>query len=451
MIKRVLRSVIPPSVLSGYHYTLATLAGFYYRFPGNDLIVIGITGTNGKSSTTNFLGQLLMASGQIVGWTSTANFFVNGKEEINDTKMTMLGRFATQKFLRRMKESDCKYAIIETSSQGLAQHRHVGINYDLAVFTNLTPEHIEAHGGFEAYKKAKGILFKHTKQGKHKTIDGCCIRKAAIVNADDKHAPYFLSFGLEYQYAFGGQKESLVEAKRIGHTSTLFLDKINLTSKGTTFSLEGQPFSVNCPGLFQLQNIVTAITTARALGFEWKTLQEAAKKLVPVPGRLEPISEGQSFSVFVDYAYEPAAIEAIYKAIALFERKRLIHVTGSAGGGRDIARRDKIGRLVGSVADIVIVTNEDPYDDPPEQIVQDVANGAYAVGKVEGQNVFSILDRREAINKALSLAEVGDIVVITGKGNEPVMAVENGKKIPWDDRQVVREELAKVSALKTSN
>lgn len=450
MIKRVLRKVVPPSFLSGYHYALANLAAFYYRFPANELIVVGITGTNGKSSTTNFLGQLIMASGKTVGWTSTANFFVNGQEEINDTKMTMLGRFATQKFLRRMKDAGCKYAIVETSSQGLAQYRHVGINYDLAVFTNLTPEHIEAHGSFEAYKKAKGILFKHTKQGSHKTIDGRCIRKAAVVNADDQYAPYFLSFGLEYQYAFGSKKDLLNEAKRIGHTSTLFLNDISLTAKGTSFSLDGQSFFVNCPGLFQLYNIVTAITSAKALGFEWKTLQEAAKKLVPVPGRMEPITEGQSFSVFVDYAYEPAAIEALYKAISLFERKRLIHVTGSAGGGRDVARRDKIGRLVGQTADVVIVTNEDPYDDPPEQIVLDVASGVYAVGKVEGQNVFSILDRREAINKALSLAEEGDIVLITGKGNEPVMAVENGKKIPWDDRQAVREELAKVLSLKMS-
>lgn len=449
MVKRLLRKILPPAALQTYHLALAHLAAFRYGFPSRDMIVVGVTGTNGKSSTTSFLGQLLVAAGKHVGWTSTASFFVDGSEEVNATKMTMLGRFRTQAYLRRMKDAGCTYAIVETSSQGLSQYRHVGINYDVAVFTNLTPEHIEAHGGFEAYKKAKGVLFTHTRRGVHKILQGRCIRKIAVVHADDPHAPYFLGFGLEYQYAFGRNPKALEEASRIGHTTPLLVTDVVLTAQGSTFSVDGHPFSVSCPGDFQVQNIVTAIVTARALGIEWEVLQKGAKGLVAVPGRLESIREGQPFAVFVDYAYEPAALEAVMKAIALFPHKRLIQVTGSAGGGRDVVRRDQIGRLVGKGADLMIITNEDPYDDPPEQIVSDVAKGAYAVGKKEGETVFSILDRREAIRKALELAMPGDVVLVAGKGSEPVMAVEGGKLIPWDDREVVREELRRRSLTKT--
>ena len=184
-LKRLIRKFVPESLMNRYHYLLARFAVLAYRNPSNELVVIGVTGTNGKSSTTQFIGQILEHAGARVGWTSTASFKIGEREWVNDKKMTMLGRCETQKFLREMVRAGCVYAIVETSSQGIAQSRHVGINYDVAVFTNLTPEHIEAHGGFEPYKKAKRELFVRTKHARRKKIPGARNPQAAMVRRNN--------------------------------------------------------------------------------------------------------------------------------------------------------------------------------------------------------------------------------------------------------------------------
>src|SRR3989339_489899 len=194
MLKANLRAIVPESLISAYHYVLARLAAFLYVHPSEKLIVIGVTGTNGKSTTVQFIGRLLESVGERVGWTTTASFKVADHEWVNDRKMTMLGRLQTQKLLRNMVKAGCRYVIIETSSQGIMQSRHIGINYDVIAFTNLTPEHIEAHGGFENYKAAKGKLFDRLHRLPRKKIDGREIEKSIVVNLDDPHAEYFLSF-----------------------------------------------------------------------------------------------------------------------------------------------------------------------------------------------------------------------------------------------------------------
>lgn len=429
MLKERIRALLPESVLNSYHLTLAYLAALCYGFPSNSLIVIGVTGTSGKSSTTQFLGRLLESAGHKVGWATTVDFKVGDREWVNDKKMTMLGRFQTQRLLREMVRAGCAYAIVETSSQGIAQFRHVAINYDVAVFTNLTPEHIESHGGFENYKQAKGKLFAHTKQCAEKSYPHA-MRKMAIVNTDDEHAAYFLSFRLPHQVGFGFRATDA----SLPLQASYHAENEQNTPNGTTFSVEGYPFTLHPLGHFQVLNALAAIATAHELGVSWGTLHEGVAKLAPVPGRLESIEEGQPFSVIVDYAFTPAAFTAVYETIALFKPKRLIHVTGSAGGGRDVARRAILGTMAAEHADIVIITNEDPYDDDPWEIINNVADAAKAAGKQDGVNLFRMLDREEAIQKAVDLAGPGDLVLITGKGSEPVMVVANGKKVPCDDR-----------------
>src|SRR3989338_2498908 len=202
MLKSLLRRIIPEPILQAYHWILAKIAASWYGHPSDKLIVIGVTGTNGKSSTTQFIGQLLESAGKKVGWTSTAGFSVAGQRWENAEKMTMLGRFGTQRLLQRMIAEGCTHAVIETSSQGIEQFRHLGINYDVVVFTNLTPEHIEAHGGFENYKKAKGKLFAHVAASPRKIIAGKTVKKVSVVNVDDPHAAYFLFFPLDLRYGF---------------------------------------------------------------------------------------------------------------------------------------------------------------------------------------------------------------------------------------------------------
>lgn len=424
MIKAIIRRFIPEPVISLYHLLLARAAAAVYRHPSERLVVVGVTGTNGKSSTVQFIGRILEHAGETVGWTTTVGFKVGNRQWINDKKMTMLGRFATQRLLREMVRAGCRYAVIETSSQGILQHRHVGIHYDVAVFTNLTPEHIEAHGGFENYKAAKGKLFAELVEARVKVINGQPVKKVSVVNALDPYAAYFLSFGAGEAYLFGKNVEDA-----------------EITKNGTTFSIEGIKFVFKPIGRFNFENVLAAITTCQALGVPLPKIAEAVANLEPVPGRLEMIDEGQPFTVVVDYAYEPAALSAVYEAIKLFGYRRLIHVTGSAGGGRDVARRAVLGKMSAEHDDIVIVANEDPYDDDPMQIINDVADAAAAHGKRDGVDLHRILDRQEAINKAVELAEPGDLVLITAKGSEPVMAVAGGRKIPWDDRAAARRAI----------
>ena len=430
-MKSFIKKLVPACLISWYHKALAFLAMIIYGCPSNKLIVIGVTGTNGKSTVINLIGEILEDAGFKVGWTATTNFKIAGKEWLNDKKMTMLGRTQTQKFLRAMVKAGCKYAIIETSSEGIKQSRHRGINYDLAVFTNLTPEHIESHGGFENYKKAKGQLFKHLTQRKKKTLNGRLIDKTIIVNADDEHADYFLSFTADKKFTYS-----------IKNPSNFRATDIELRSNGSIFTVNNNSYKSNLYGHVNIYNELAAIAVAKTQNLTDDQIKLALMKFKSMPGRFEFIDAEQPFKVMVDYAPEPESMRQLYETIRVFNFKNIIHVLGSCGGGRDKARQPVLGKFAGEHAQYVIATNEDPYDDDPLKIIDNVAGGALEAGKILNQNLFKILDRREAIAHALSLAKQDDLVLITGKGCEQFICVANGKKIPWDDRKVVKELLS---------
>lgn len=433
MIKRILKWFLPESFLRLYHYLLARMAQFYYANPSNKLIVIGVTGTNGKSSTVNFIAQILEGLGKKVGYTTTAGFMIAGEEIENKMKMTMPGRFYLQSLIRKMVVKGCDYAIIETSSQGLDQYRHLGVNYDVAVFTNLTPEHIEAHGGFENYKKAKGKLFTHTFSGMRKKIEGREIDKLSILNAKSDYIDYYANLSDKVNWFLIGDA--------LGRENEIVWQDYDFNEKGGFGKMRGIEVEIPLIGKFQHENALAAIATVEGLGFELRDILEVVKKLRPVSGRLELINFGQPFSVIVDYAYEPYALKALIEVTKQIKHDRIIGVHGSAGGGRDIARRCLIGKLASEEEDLIIVTNEDPYDEDPRKIIEEVAEGAKKNGAIEGENLYLIDDRKEAIKFALESARENDIVLITGKGSEPVMAVAGDKKIPWSDIEVVKEIL----------
>ena len=211
-----------------------------------------------------------------------------------------------------------------------------------------------------------------------------------------------------------------------------------------SFTVKGTDFVLPLLGEMNIYNSLCAITVAKVLGLSLEEIKRFSGAMKNIPGRQEFINEGQNFKVLVDYAFEPKALASLYEILEMIPHKRLIHVLGSAGGGRDVARRPVLGSLAGENAQIVIVTNEDPYDDDSEQIIEEVAQGASEKSKIEGQDLFKILDRREAIKKALQLAKEGDLVLVTGKGSEQAICVGGGQKLPWDDRKVIREELVKI-------
>ncbi|MCK4745373.1 UDP-N-acetylmuramyl-tripeptide synthetase, partial [Candidatus Parcubacteria bacterium] len=346
---------------------------------------------------------------------------------------------ALQKSLSQMVKNGCRYAIIETSSEGIKQFRHIGINYDILVFTNLTPEHIESHGGFENYKKAKLKLFRHLEKSNRKTMGGKKIRKTIIANLDDKHYPEFLNFKIDKKIGY-----SLDE--KFKKINALTASNIKLNLNGSDFEINKTRFHINLLGEFNIYNSLAAVAVGLSQRIPMQQAKKSLRKIESIPGRMEIINKGQNFTVMVDYAPEPESMKQLYKFILDFKKEgtRIIHILGSCGGGRDIARRPVLGKIAGEKADFAIITNEDPYDDDPQEIIDQVAEGAIYAGKTLNKNLFKILDRGEAIKKGISLAQKNDLVLITGKGSEQAICIADGEKIPWDDREVVMEELKKI-------
>lgn len=434
-MKSLLKKLIPKNLLLFYHKCWAVLANYIYGFPSRKLIVIGVTGTNGKSTTSNLIAKVLEETGAKVGMMTTVNFKIADKEWINDTHKTMQGRLTLQKMLKQMVKAGCKYAVVETSSEGIMQNRNWGINYDMAVFTNLTPEHIEAHGSFENYKKAKGQLFAGLSKFPRKKINGKEIPKALAVNLDDQHWQYYFNFPADKKYGYG---ISFVSKLPDGHV--VLAGDINLQVEGTFFRVGTEDFKTKLIGRFNVYNCLAAICVGLHFGLNLNQCRQALARVSGVPGRMEVIAEGQNFSVLVDYAHDPVSFDNLFNTLKMFAKNRIIHVFGSAGGVRDHAKRPTLGRISGEQADITIVTDEDSYDEPTEKILNEIAVGAIGAGKVEGQDLFKITDRREAIKYACQIAEPGDLVLITGKGTEQSIK-SNGIITPWDDRDVTRNIL----------
>ena len=429
MLKKLVKKILGKKLLLTYHLSLAKLAALYYGHPADKLIVIGVTGTNGKTTVVNFVSQYLDSLNQKNGLASTVNFKVADQKWLNDKKMTMLGRFQTQRLLSDMVKAGCKYAVIETSSQGIEQFRHIGINYDLVIFTNLTPEHIEAHGSFENYRAYKEKLFKHLSNSKQKVLDNKKIPKIIVSNNDDLETERLKKYKVDKFVTYSIDNNSDYQAQDIK------------LEEGVAFSLKNNKIATNFIGRFNVYNILAALVAVKELGFGLEKLTKA--KLIGIPGRQEWIDEGQEFKVLVDYAPEPESLGQLYKTLTTINKSRLIHVIGSCGGGRDKARQPIMGKLAGQKADIVIVTNEDPYDDDINEIIDNVSSGAVEVGKIEDKDLFKIESRTQAIARAIGLAQTNDIVLITGKGAEQFICGPNGQMIAHDDRQVARDVLKK--------
>lgn len=462
-LKKIIPTKLFKTLQPAYHFVMSALASLLFGWPSEKLIVIGVTGTTGKTTSVYLIAKTLEAAGYRVGYTSTAMFSDGKKEWLNDKKMTMVGRFFTQKILRKMVHNKCRYAIVETTSEGIRQFRHRFINYDILIFTGLYPEHIESHGGFENYKQAKGGLFAHLKKCKTKYTDDKKIiykgisglkktdlnrvKKTIIANLDDEHAEYFLNFWAEERIGYS-QSIKNCKIKSINLDKIIKYSDIESGRLGTSFRVENLNINMKLLGAFNAVNAMNAVCAGLSQGLAMEKIKIGLEKITGVVGRLEKIDEGQGFTVIVDYAFEPNAVEKLYETIKVIPYNKIIHVLGSAGGGRDETRRPLMGRLAGEKADIVIATNEDPYDDEPQLIIDQVAVGAENAGKKPGKNLFKILDRREAIKKSVELAEENDIILITGKGNEQAICTANGEKIPWDDREVAREIIKAIKSKK---
>ncbi len=415
---RTLEKLIPKKLYKQlqpvYHFLLAVLGTAIYRKPSRHLYVIGITGTKGKSSTTEFVNAVLEAAGKKTAVLSTIRFKIGNTTRPNKYKMTMPGRLFTQAFLHEAVQEGCEYAVIEMTSEGARFFRHTGVEMDALIFTNLSPEHIESHGSFANYKAAKLRLV-------HQLAKSSKPARISIANIDNEHSFSFLIHDVE---------------KNIGY-SLKHIKILRQDQTSSTIVWHDTEITIPLPGLFNISNALAALTLAHELGISTTDAKRGIESLSLIRGRVEKVECGQDFTVIVDYAHTDDSLRKLYET---FPSSRKIAVLGGTGGGRDSWKRPVLGKIADEHCDEIIITDEDPYDEDPIKIMNEVAGG------VKNHTPTIISDRREAIAKALSIAKQGDTVLITGKGTDPYIMSAHGTKIPWDDAEVARDELKKLLA-----
>lgn len=410
-LKELIRALVPAPILSralsAYHLLLAALAAALYGNPSRNLFVVGVTGTKGKTTVTEMLSAIFEEAGETTALMNSIRCKVGEKSKRNLSRMSMPGRFFIQKFFSDAAAAGCTAAILEMTSEGARQHRHRFLGLDALVFTNLAPEHIESHGSLQAYADAKFELGLQLARSRKRP-------RFVVANADDKESGRYLTLPVEHALPF-----------------SLSPQYASADERGGTFVFEGERITLSLPGTFSLKNALAAATLAHARGIPPPTIARALKKISTIPGRAEKIEAGQNFTVIVDYAHTPDSLAALYDA---FRNMRKICVLSATGGGRDTWKRPVMGRIAEEHCDAVILTNEDPYDEDPRQIVDDIAHGMSRRPEI-------IIDRRLAIRRALEIAKADGAVLITGKGTDPSMCGPHGVATPWSDARVAREEI----------
>lgn len=413
--KKIFMALQPP-----YHFLLSFLGAIYYGFPSKKINIVGITGTKGKTSTAELTNIILEGAGMKTALGGTLRFKIGEDSKRNLYKMTMPGRFVIQKFIHDAVKANCDWVILEMTSEGVKQFRHKWIELDALIVTNISPEHIESHGSFEKYVNAKLALVKILNDSKKE-------RRVLIANKDDEHSQKFILASKCESYLF-----SLKDA-----------DNFSTGENGISFSFRGEKIISPLRGIFNIQNILAASVFAESQGISPKIISEAVGKIYTIPGRVEFIKvnksglKNQDFDVVVDYAH---TIDSLTKLYETFPNKKKICVLGNTGGGRDKWKRKGMGEIADTYCDQIILTNEDPYDEDPNSIMKDMMQG------ITKKPCEVIMDRREAIKKAISLATKESVVLISGKGTDPFIMGAKGNKTPWSDAEVSREELSKILA-----
>jgi UDP-N-acetylmuramoyl-L-alanyl-D-glutamate--2,6-diaminopimelate ligase len=434
---------VPYAQVSDAQQSIGRLAAAYYGYPSRQLVVIGITGTDGKTTTTNLIFSILKATGIKVGMVSTVSAVIGDQELPTGLHVTTPTAPDIQLYLRRMVDAGLTHCLLETTSHGLAQGRVNGVEYDIAVITNITHEHLDFHGSFENYRAAKGLLFKALGTSYRKPR----IDKVAVINRDDPSADYLLTFPADYHITYGLQNRADLTAQAIydarGTDITLrFQGDLQHEPAGLA-KLATAPLNVHTAmvGAFNVQNILAAAAAGLALDCPADAVRRGIASMPPVPGRMERIDEGQDFLAVVDFAHTPNALQkALEAARAMIPAdKRIIAVFGSAGL-RDREKRRMMAEIGAMLADICVLTAEDPRTESLDAILQAMADGAISKGGIEGQTFYRKPDRGEAIAFACSLARPGDLVIACGKGHEQSMCF-GMIEYPWDDRNAMRAAL----------
>lgn len=486
---------------------LATHA--FWGFPARKLRVVGVTGTDGKTTTAHLIIAALESAGYTVGAISTIQYQVGTRKWVNTSKLTTPGPWELAKLLAHMVRAGCHYAVLECSSHRLDQGGLTGIPFDVAVITNITREHFEYHADFADYAKAKRRLFQSLRHPAkilsfREGLDrGGWIPTVSVVNLDDERCRAMLEEPAQQKYGFSLKASSMKYGGGMGDKDTIVVSAQSVGLPDTPYLLPHSSLYIvragdreallplKLPGAFNLQNALAAIAVGVSQGIDLARITRELAEVECIPGRMDRVEKGQPFTVLVDYAVTPAAFEALYEEVRRIvtssklqapSSPRVIHVFG-ATGERDRGKRPLLGEIAGQNADVVILADEDPFNENPERILDEIDRGLRVAGAhfieeqdithssfresdivyyttsedAQGQggdrrqdrasgraSVLRIRDRRLAIREAFRRAQPGDVVLVTGKGAEETMAV-GSKRIPWNDRRVVAEELRALS------
>lgn len=443
VVERVVPGVaIPQIVVRDARRALAAASTWWYGDPSAHLGVVGITGTDGKTTTSYLAAAALEATGLRAGMIGTVETRVAGLRERHEAHVTTPGAPELQATLAAMAAGGDDVAVVETTSHALELGRVLGIAYDAAVFTNLTHEHLELHGTFERYREAKTRLFEALADGPSnpsKRVGGRPWPKLAVVNADDPSAPWFERAALDagarvVRYGWAGHAD--VQATRSDEDARRLHVAYRAPSGEAAIDLR-------LAGRFNVHNALAVVALGEGLGLDAPAVREGLAGVTGVPGRMERIDAGQPFSVIVDYAHSPASLQGVLDLLAPVAQAGgggLIAVFGSAGE-RDTAKRAVMGRIAGERCRLVVAADEDPRGEDGAAIVAEIVAGAVAAGRVEGRDVLGIPDRRAAIATAFGQARPGDVVLLAGKGHEQTILYAAGA-IPWDEAAVARQTLA---------
>lgn len=423
LVKKIIPAKLFARIEPYGHMAEAILFNIVNGFPARGLKVIGVTGTNGKTTTSFMIHNMLERAGYSVGLLTTVGYGMGRNIQPQVEHMTTMPAPQLLKRIKRLKKQGAKWLVLEVTSHGLGQNRVWGIPFDVVVMTNVTHEHLEYHGTFERYRDAKRKMFQmaDTNRGG---------KRVGIINADDPSAEFFaqdVANPLTY-----GLKKGDVMAKNV-----------KTTSAGSTYtvSLDGQELNISCalPGSFNVYNSLAAVSVGRALGLSGYQIEQGIATLAGVEGRMYSVVEGQDFEVIVDYAHTPDSFEKLFKDIKPVTKGKLIVMFGSAGR-RDTAKRAVQGELAGKYADVVVATEEDDRDEDGMEILRQIAAGVEKSGKKQGTDLFLVHDRTEAIRFALGKAKKGDTVLLLGKGHEKNIERAHGFDA-WDEVAIARDAI----------
>lgn len=417
-ILRTIKKLIPNKIFTffqpTYHYLMALFGAIIYRFPSQKIKVVAVTGTKGKTSTVEFINAILEEAGFITALAGTLRFKIRDDSKPNMYKMTMPGRFFIHHFLRQAVNKQCDYAVIEISSEAAKQYRHKFIDLDALIFTNLAPEHIESHGSYDKYLAAKLSIAQALEKSPKKN-------KIIAANIDDPEGYKFLSINVEKKAPY-----SLKDG-----------DPVVCHDNGISFVCEDIKMESKLPGQFNVYNMLAAASYARALGISMDSIKIGLEKITEIKGRAQRIPNNLGIEVIVDYAHTADSLKALYSA---FPSKKKICVLGNCGGGRDKWKRKEMAKMAEKYCDEIILTDEDPYDDDPLEIIESMAK------EIKNKKPKIIIDRRQAITTAIKDAKANNVILITGKGTDPYIMRKDGAKEPWSDAMVAEEELKKINA-----